>query len=379
MAERAGSVEGLAVDPVFWAGRRVLLTGHTGFKGAWLAFWLAELGAEVTGVALEAEQAPNLFGILGLESRVTSVIADINDRPTLDRIVAGLRPEVILHLAAQSLVRPSYENPVETIATNVVGVANILDAGRACPDLRAVVVVTSDKCYENREWVWGYREIDPLGGRDPYSASKGCAEIVAASMRRSFFKPHAPNGHPAGIATVRAGNVIGGGDWSRDRLVPDIVRGCLGPAGEVRLRNPAAVRPWQHVLEPLAAYLGLCQQLAAGGADADDAWNFGPDESADQPVGVVADRLTAALGRGRIVIERSPDAPHEATLLRLDCSKVRQKFGWRPAFDFARAVEMTALWYRAWNDGQDMNEFTRGQIQTYVAAAAARGKAGING
>lgn len=325
----------MLVNPAAWRGRRVLLTGHTGFKGAWLAFWLAEMGAEVSGLALAPATTPSLHDLLGLPGRGRFVQADINDRPALDRLVAAARPEVVIHMAAQALVRPSYAAPVETFATNVLGTVALLDALRACDAVRAILVVTSDKAYENREWEWGYREDDALGGHDPYSASKGCTELAAASMRRSFF---GPGRHPARIATLRAGNVIGGGDWSADRLVPDIVRGCLGAEGAVRLRNPAAIRPWQHVLEPLRAYLMLAERLCDAPEGFDGAWNIGPDAAENRPVLEVAQAVVAALGRGRIELAPEAAAPHEATLLTLDCAKARARLGWAPRLDFAATV-----------------------------------------
>ena len=346
-----------------WAGRRVLLTGHTGFKGAWLAFWLAEMGAEVSGLALAPATMPSLHDLLGLPSRGRFVQADINDRAALDALIAQSRPEVVIHMAAQALVRPSYAAPVETFATNVLGTVTLLDALRASESTRAILVVTSDKAYENREWEWGYREIDALGGHDPYSASKGCTELAAISMRRSFY---GPGKHPARIATLRAGNVIGGGDWSADRLVPDIVRGCLGPAGAVRLRNPAAVRPWQHVLEPLYAYLLLAERLL-GEEGFDEAWNIGPDAAENRPVLAVAEAMVAALGRGRIEVTPDAAAPHEAKLLTLDCSKARARLGWVPRLEFARTVAMTADWYGAWSRGADMVALTRAQIAEFAA------------
>ena len=342
-----------------WAGRRVLLTGHTGFKGAWLAFWLAEMGAEVSGIALAPATTPNLHDLLGLAARGRFVQADINDRAALDALIGEARPEVVIHMAAQALVRPSYAAPVETFATNVLGTVTLLDALRACDTARAILVVTSDKAYENREWEWGYREVDALGGHDPYSASKGCTELAAISMRRSFYGAAK---HPARIATLRAGNVIGGGDWSADRLVPDIVRGCLGAAGEVHLRNPAAVRPWQHVLEPLHAYLMLAERLLSGAEGFDEAWNIGPDAAQNRPVLAVAEAMVAALGRGRILLAPDAMAPHEAKLLVLDCSKARARLGWTQRLDFKRTVAMTADWYGAWSRGEDLETLTRAQI-----------------
>jgi CDP-glucose 4,6-dehydratase len=350
----------------FWAGRRVLVTGQTGFKGAWLSFWLAEMGAEMSGLALAPETMPNLHDILAVSQRGRFVHADINNRAALDALIESTRPEVVFHLAAQALVRRSYAAPVETFAANVLGTVQLLDALRSCPHTRAVVVVTSDKAYENLNWPWGYREVDHLGGHDPYSASKACAEIAASSMRRAFF---GEGRHPARIATARAGNVIGGGDWAEDRLVPDIVRGCMGPEGLVRLRNPGAVRPWQHVLEPLGAYLLLAERLCANPEGVDEAWNIGPDANENRPVAEVAEALVAALGRGRIELTPQAHAPHEAHLLTLDCAKARSRLGWKPRLDFAATIAMTASWYSAWARGEDMVSLTRTQIAAFKEAA----------
>lgn len=344
----------------FWAGKRVFVTGHTGFKGAWLAFWLAELGAKVSGVSLAPDTQPNLHDLLGIGRRGRFIHADIyRERDRVEALIQDEQPEIVLHLAAQALVRPSYAAPVDTFATNVLGTVALLDAVRRCEATKAVLVVTSDKAYENREWVWGYRENDALGGRDPYSASKGCAEIAAASMRRSYF---GPGGHAARIATVRAGNVIGGGDWSADRLVPDIIRGCLGGEGVVTLRNPAATRPWQHVLDALFAYLMIAERLHAAEPGLDDAWNIGPDASDTRPVSEVAAAIVSALGRGSVVVAPQAGAPHEATLLTLDCAKARAHLGWRPRLDFAGAVATTAAWYGAWSRGYDVASLTLAQI-----------------
>jgi CDP-glucose 4,6-dehydratase len=353
--------------PGFWSGRRVLVTGHTGFKGAWLAFWLAEMGARVSGLALPPETKPNLHDILELPRRGQFVHADINDRGALAALVESAEPEVVIHMAAQALVRRSYAEPVSTFAANVLGVVTLLDVLRHSPRTKSVVIVTSDKAYENLNWPWGYRETDALGGHDPYSASKACAEIAAISMRRAFFHG---KGHSARVATARAGNVIGGGDWALDRLTPDIVRGCLGAEGVVRLRNPGAVRPWQHVLEPLGAYLLLAERLVTAPDGVDEAWNIGPDASENRPVRAVADAMVAALGRGRVVVEPDAHAPHEAHLLTLDCAKARAKLGWRPRLDFDATIAMTASWYSAWARGDDMIEVTRAQIASFMEAGA---------
>jgi CDP-glucose 4,6-dehydratase len=362
---RRGALEVLVMAN-FWAGRRVLVTGQTGFKGAWLSFWLAEMGAEVAGLALAPTTTPNLHDILALPQRGRFVQADINDRAALGALIENFHPEVVFHLAAQALVRRSYAAPVETFAANVLGTVSLLDAVRHCPQTRAVVVVTSDKAYENLNWPWGYRETDLLGGHDPYSASKGCAEIVTSSMRRAYF---GRGGHLARIATARAGNVIGGGDWAQDRLVPDIVRGCLSQEGLARLRNPGAVRPWQHVLEPLGAYLMLAERLCDAPEGVDEAWNIGPDASENRPVSQVAEALVAALGRGRIEVTPDAAAPHEAHLLTLDCAKARARLNWKPRLDFAATIAMTASWYSAWARGEDMISQTRAQIAAFEKGA----------
>lgn len=355
------------MNAAFWRGKRVFLTGHTGFKGGWLTLWLSGMGAKVYGYALAPSTQPNLFALAGVgQTMAASTIADVCDRSALDVAIKAAKPDVIFHLAAQPLVRESYADPVGTYATNVLGTAQVLDAARTLPDLKAVVVITTDKCYENNEWVWGYRESDRLGGHDPYSNSKACAELVAASFRKSFFKT---NHGAAAIATVRAGNVIGGGDWSKDRLIPDILRGCFTPSGAVILRNPNAVRPWQHVLEPLSGYIMLAEKLASGAEGFDEGWNFGPPTDDVRPVIDVAEAMVTAIGVGKLKIDQDPNAPHEANLLQLDCSKARAKLNWRPKLDFSGTIAMTADWYGAWHRGEDMAAFTRAQITQYEAIA----------
>lgn len=326
----------------FYAGKSVLVTGHTGFKGGWLARWLVRQGANVTGFALAPDQEPNLFELAALARDMHSVLGDVRDLDAVRRVVADAKPEIVFHLAAQSLVRRSYREPVETYATNVMGTVHLLDVCRGAESVRSVVVVTSDKCYENREWLWGYRENDAMGGADPYSSSKGAAELVSAAYRRSFFSKSGS----AGIATARAGNVIGGGDWSEDRLLPDIVRGATNGT-EIAIRNPASTRPWQHVLEPLSGYLLLAERVYKEPGTFADGWNFGPDPGAVMDVGSVATRFVAALGRGRLAMPPpDPDAPHEARFLALDCSKARTLLGWQPRLDLGQALDMTAAWYR---------------------------------
>lgn len=348
----------MLVDPDFWAGRRVFLTGHTGFKGAWLALWLAELGAKVTGFALPAED-PSLYRKAGLERFVTHIEGDIRDMAHIDRAMAEARPEVVFHLAAQPIVRLSYDEPRETFATNVQGTANVLDACRRVPGLKAIVAVTSDKCYENREWVWPYRETDPLGGHDPYSASKAAAEIVIASWRKSFFSDRGG----ALLASVRAGNVIGGGDWAKDRLVPDIVRAVI--AGDpVIVRSPRALRPWQHVFEALGGYLLIAQRLGAGEAAIASAWNFGPAAGDTRPVLWIVKRMIERWSRGSFEIVED-QAKHEATLLTLDCSKAHAELGWRPSFDLATTIDRIIDWHQSVDDGADALAVSRDQLSAY--------------
>lgn len=359
-------MENMVIDASFWNGRKVLVSGSTGFKGGWLSLWLHRLGAEVSGFGRAPNTDPSLFALLDLQNVVPTTIADINDRTAFDGHLLQYQPEIIFHLAAQPLVRLSYEVPVDTFAANVLGTANVLDAVRHCPPVRAVVVVTSDKCYENREWAWGYRENEAMGGHDPYSASKGCAELVVASMRRSFFSTFAPHRHPAHVASARAGNVIGGGDWSADRLVPDIVRGCLGPDGVVKIRNPKAVRPWQHVLEPLGGYLSLAERLFAGSGGFDEGWNFGPSPGDERRVLEVATAFVKSLKTGRIELGHAETAVHEANLLRLDIAKARERLGWRPLLDFEQSVAWTAVWYACWLRGENLLRLCCEQIDDYM-------------
>lgn len=355
--------------PEIWHGKRVLVTGHTGFKGAWLATWLSAMGAEVCGYALAPEGERNLWTDLQIEDRVQSVIGDINDTAKLDQLLREFRPEIIFHLAAQSLVLRSYDNPVETFASNVLGIVSLLDLVRRHDSVSAVIIATSDKCYDNQELDQPFDEDDRFGGRDPYSASKGCAEITAASMRMSFFAPHAAGGHRAQIATVRAGNVIGGGDWSDNRIIPDIIRGCLGPDQKAIIRSPASVRPWQHVLEPLCGYVLLAEKLSTGQTDFAAGWNFGPGPSSEQPVLALAETLVTDLGTGELVIQANKNAPHEAKFLRLNASKAETQLGWRPKLDFEQTVALTADWYARWANGERVRAITEQQIETYCAAA----------
>jgi CDP-glucose 4,6-dehydratase len=342
-------------SPAFWNGRRVLVTGHTGFKGSWLTTWLLQLGSKVTGVALEPQTDPSMFKLLDLDSRMDSHIADIRDLAAMKKVVADSDPEIVIHMAAQALVRESYSDPVDTFMTNVMGTAHVLEAARGANNLGAVVVVTSDKCYENREWVWGYRESDAMGGHDPYSASKGCAELVTSSYRKSF-------GNDLNIASARAGNVIGGGDWSDDRLIPDIVR-AVAAKQVVQIRNPGAVRPWQHVMEPLAGYLMLAERLFTDGEPFAGGWNFGPSIGDTQPVSALVERLSQTFDCEWQLDDG--EHPHEAHFLKLDISKAVADLGYRPRIPLETALDWTAGWYQAHFDGQDMLAVTQQQIDDF--------------
>ncbi|MCB2061011.1 MAG: CDP-glucose 4,6-dehydratase [Novosphingobium sp.] len=352
-----------------WSGRRVLVTGHTGFKGSWLSLWLRAMGAEVTGFALPPPTEPSLFDAARIGELVRHVEGDVRDQEALQGVVENTRPEAIFHLAAQPLVRLSYQQPVETYATNVMGTVNLLEAARHVSGLKAIVCVTSDKCYENHEWVWPYRETDPMGGHDPYSSSKGCAELVTAAWRNSFFL----SGGPA-LASVRAGNVIGGGDWAMDRLVPDLVRAFEAGVSPL-IRSPQAVRPWQHVLEALGGYLLLAERLLAGERGLAEAWNFGPSDEDARPVSWIVERMRAAWDNrvgssaSQALADNGP-FPHEAGLLRLDCSKARAALGWRPSLNLERALEWVVDWHKAVAGGADARAVTLGQIREYHTASS---------
>lgn len=328
-----------------YQSKRVLITGHTGFKGSWLALWLARTGAKITGYSLQPPTAPNHFQLLDMG--IHSILGDVRDSDKLKQVFKEQQPEIIFHLAAQAIVRLSYNDPVETLSTNIMGTINVLEAARESAAVRAIVNITTDKCYENREWVWGYRENDPLGGYDPYSASKGCSELVTNCWRNSFFNPKDYGStHQTLLASARAGNVIGGGDWAVDRLIPDMMR-AIDQNEKVKIRNPQATRPWQHVLEPLSGYLLLGQKLLEDRKEFADAWNFGPSEDGNATVGEIAEQVKKAWPKIDYEIQRSPDQPHEAGMLRLDCSKARTKLQWAPVWDGKTAIEMTAKWYRA--------------------------------
>jgi len=349
----------------FWQGKRVFITGHTGFKGGWLALWLASKGAVVRGYALDPWTTPSLFTQANIGSVIDDVRGDIRDAATLERALTEFAPEVVFHMAAQPLVRQSYVDPIGTFETNVIGTARVLDAVRRTPSVRAVVSVTTDKCYENKEWLWGYRESDPLGGYDPYSASKACAEIVSSAFRQSFFPVVKIGEHGCAVATARAGNVIGGGDWSTDRLIPDLVRGFL--AGEpVLIRRPDAIRPWQHVLEPLAGYIQLAEKLLSDDpAHYATAYNFGPFDDDAQPVSWIVERMVKFWGDGASwVLDQDPGV-HEAGFLKLDASRARTELGWRPRLRLEEALEWLVSWYKASQRGADLQRVTLDQIAAY--------------
>ena len=350
----------------FWRDKRVLLTGHTGFTGSWLALWLEEMGARVTGLSLDPPSQPNLFSLARVAEGIDHHHCDLRDLAASRTVVAEARPEIVFHLAAQALVRASYADPVGTLATNVLGMAHLLECCRGVAGLRAVVVVTSDKCYENREWDRPYAEGDAMGGHDPYSASKGAAELVTAAYRQSFFNPERHGEHGIGLATARAGNIIGGGDWGADRLLPDMIRAF--EAGEtVAIRYPAAVRPWQHVLDPLAGYLGLAERLWTDGPGYSEAWNFGPPPGNERPVRELVEKSTALWGAGAAWERDGRAAPHEAGFLKLDCAKAEARLGWRGRLDLDAALSLTLDWYKDQAGGGDARAMTCQQIRDFEA------------
>ena len=354
------------VDSAFWNGKKVFLTGHTGFKGGWLSLWLASMGAKVTGYALAPNTTPSFFEVAKVAGDLgQSHIADIRDLEKLQKAMADAKPQIVIHMAAQPLVRYSYANPVETYATNVMGTVHVLESIRTLDCVRAAVIVTTDKCYENKEWAWGYRENEPMGGHDPYSNSKGCAELVTAAYRQSYFSPEKYAKHKVAIASARAGNVIGGGDWSEDRLIPDAIKAFEAKEPLV-IRNPLATRPWQHVLEPLSGYLVLAQALYQGGAQFDGGWNFGPRDDDARTVQEVINLLIQNWGSLASWTQDQSEQPHEAHALKLDISKAHQYLHWTPRWCLEQAIEKIVQWQRGFQNGGNMKKLSQEQISLYL-------------
>ena len=364
MAIRQSAVEGLVVNPSFWNGKRVLLTGHTGFKGSWLSLWMQSIGAQLVGYALAPPTNPSLFDVAEVGKGMVSINGDIRDLDHVRGVFAEHRPEIVIHMAAQPLVRHSYIEPVETYATNVMGTVHLLEAVRNTPGIKAVVNITTDKCYENREWLWGYRENEPMGGYDPYSNSKGCAELVSSAYRSSFFHSNSHAQHGVALATVRAGNVIGGGDWAQDRLIPDILA-AFEHSNIVNIRSPHAIRPWQYVLEPLRGYLTLAERLYEHGPGYAEGWNFGPNDEDAKPVGWIVEQMAAMWGndaRWKIDIG---EHRHEANYLKLDISKARNRLDWHPVLRLNDALNLIIDWAKQRQEGADMRKMTLAQIHAY--------------
>lgn len=353
----------------FWQGKRVFLTGHTGFKGSWLSLWLQSMGSEIRGFSLPAPTDPALFHEARVADGMDSQQGDIRNFDELHKSLAEFRPEIVIHMAAQSLVRLSYDTPVETYATNVMGTVHLFEAIRKTGGIKAVVNITTDKCYENREWVWGYRENERMGGADPYSNSKGCAELVTSSFRHSFFNEKNHHEHGCALASVRAGNVIGGGDWALDRLIPDTLR-AFEKKQAVEIRFPDAVRPWQHVLEPLCGYLMLAEQLYVHGTEYAEAWNFGPDDTDARPVQWIVEKMANIWGEGADWNVDPGTHPHEAGYLKLDCSKATTGLDWHPVWGLEEALERIVDWHKAWLGGGDMREKTLAEITDYIKVRA---------
>lgn len=353
-------MEGLVMNPAFWNGKRVLLTGHTGFKGSWLSLWLHSMGAELHGLSLDPSTTPNLFTVAQVANvMASSNIGDIRDLATVKKAMQASQADIVIHMAAQPLVRLSYAEPVETYATNVMGTVHVLESTRHTASVKAVVVVTTDKCYENKEWLWGYREIEPMGGHDPYSNSKGCSELVTSAYRSSFFEDKG-----IAMASARAGNVIGGGDWAADRLVPDILR-AFEQNRPVVIRNPHATRPWQHVLEPLSGYLSLAEHLYTDGQAFAEGWNFGPKDDDAQSVQWIVEHMVKGWGNGASWQQDGGTHPHEANYLKLEISKAKARLGWHPRWSLETALAQITSWHHAWLENDDMKKLCLAQIQQY--------------
>lgn len=354
----------MVINKTFWKNKKVLITGHTGFKGSWLSIWLQNMGANVIGYSLPPSTKPNMFEVANVSAGMESIAGDVRDIEQVTAIVLKYQPEIIIHMAAQSLVRYSYSNPVETYATNVMGTVNILDAARHVKCAKVVIVVTSDKCYENKEWLWGYRENDPMGGHDPYSSSKGCAELVTSAYRSSFFPEKDYKTHGVAVSSVRAGNVIGGGDWSEDRLIPDIMKAFMDKR-IVKIRNPNSIRPWQYVLEPLRGYLALAERLWVHGTGFAEAWNFGPKGEDVRPVSWIIESLSEQWREDARWELDSTQQPHEARHLKLDCSKAQSLLGWKPRLDLSTTLQWIVAWYRGYQQKKNMRDLTEAEILRY--------------
>lgn len=356
------------IDYTFWKGKRVFITGHTGFKGSWLCLWLHSLGAEITGYSFPPPTEPNLFSLCHLENSTTTIFGDIRNRELLNQALIKANPDIIFHLAAQPLVRSSYENPIATYETNVIGTLNVFEAVRTILNKnnkrKALINVTSDKCYENKEWIWGYRETEAMGGHDPYSNSKACSELITSSYRNSFFNPQTYESHGVSLASARAGNVIGGGDWAKDRLIPDCIRSLL-KGEKIHIRNPMAIRPWQHVLEPLGGYLLLAQKLMLNGRHYAEGWNFGPNEEDEKPVQWIVQNICEKWGSVAEYSIEQESQWHEAHYLKLDCAKAKSKLGWKPKWNLEDALNKIIQWTLAYKDGQDMKKMCLKQIKEY--------------
>ncbi|MDH5929320.1 CDP-glucose 4,6-dehydratase [Vibrio splendidus] len=357
------------MNPSFWQGKKVFITGHTGFKGGWLSLWLQEMGAIVKGYSLPAPTTPNLFEEAQVWSGMSTEEGDVRDFTHLRQVIHDFKPEIVFHMAAQPLVRLSYDEPIETYSTNVMGTVYLLEAVKQVGGIKAVVNITSDKCYENREWVWGYREDEAMGGYDPYSNSKGCAELVASSYRKSFFNKDKYAEHGCALASVRAGNVIGGGDWADDRLIPDMLK-AFSNNKAVEIRSPHAIRPWQHVLEPLSGYITIAEHLYEHGCDFAEGWNFGPKDEDAKPVEWIVNTLTSVWGDDASWFLSEGEHPHEAHYLKLDCSKAKMRLNWQPVWDLEHTLTKIVNWQKAWLDKQDMQQYTINEIKEYMTARA---------
>jgi len=350
------------INRAFWKDKKVFITGHTGFKGAWLSLFLYSLGAKISGYALNPPTEPSLYELCKINRFVNSKIADIRDGKLLINAMLDEAPEIVIHMAAQSLVRVSYSNPVETYEVNVMGTVNLFEAVRNCKTVKAVINVTSDKCYENREWCWGYREDEPMGGYDPYSNSKACSELVTSSYRRSFFNE---KDHCAAVASVRAGNVIGGGDWAADRLIPDCLRALL-KGEKIIVRNPKSIRPWQHAVEPLSGYLMVLQKLYEEGPLFAEAWNFGPNDDDTKSVEWIVKAICKKWGHGADYVISSSEQPHEAGYLKLDCSKAKSRLEWHPRWNIEKAIDKIIEWTQAYKEKKDLTDVCLRQIGEYL-------------